>query len=300
MQRTAAAVAQLDVLISFAAVAAANGYCMPQVDLSDAIEITQDGTRLWSRRSAGACSCRMTRLWTAGKTVWRSSPDPIWRKVHIHAQVALIVLMAQIGSFVPAKHARIGIVDHIFTRIGASDDLASGQSTFMVEMTEIADILKHATAKSLLVLDEVGRGTSTYDGMSIARAVLVYCGNRRRLGAKTLFATHYHELTALEGELPGALNFNIAVKKRGRKHYLSPKNRPGRCGPELRWWKWRALPAYRNRWITRARELLIRLEENRLEPAPACAASGEEAQISLRDIGAEKRPKGFVPWISIP
>ena len=118
-------------------------------------------------------------------------------------QVALIVLMAQMGSFVPAKSARIGIVDRVFTRIGASDDLSSGQSTIMVEMAEMASILKYATSKSLLILDEIGRGTSTYDGMAIARAVLEYAANPKHLGAKTLFATHYHELSVIEDQLPG-------------------------------------------------------------------------------------------------
>ncbi len=118
-------------------------------------------------------------------------------------QVALIVLMAQMGAFVPAASARIGLVDRIFTRIGASDDLSGGRSTFMVEMTEVASLLKSATGRSLLILDEIGRGTSTFDGMSIARAVLEYCADKKLLGAKTLFATHYHELTAMEGTSPG-------------------------------------------------------------------------------------------------
>ena len=130
-------------------------------------------------------------------------------------QTALIVLMAQIGSFVPAESARIGIVDRIFTRVGASDDLASGQSTFMVEMTEVANILRNATANSLLILDEIGRGTSTFDGLSIAWAVIEYISNTRILGAKTLFATHYHELTELEGSLNGVHNYCIAVKEKG-------------------------------------------------------------------------------------
>jgi DNA mismatch repair protein MutS len=123
--------------------------------------------------------------------------------------------MAQIGSFVPARSAQIGIVDAIFTRVGASDDLASGKSTFMVEMSEVADIIKYATKNSLLILDEIGRGTSTYDGMSIARAVLEYVADKKKLGAKALFATHYHELTELEHEFQGVKNYNIAVKKRG-------------------------------------------------------------------------------------
>ena len=130
-------------------------------------------------------------------------------------QVALISLMAQAGSFVPALSAELCVVDGIFTRIGASDDLASGSSTFMVEMNEVADILKNATSKSLIIFDEIGRGTSTFDGMSIARAVLEYSADKRKLGAKTLFATHYHELTELEDSVQGVKNYNIAVKKRG-------------------------------------------------------------------------------------
>jgi DNA mismatch repair protein MutS len=129
-------------------------------------------------------------------------------------QVALIVLMAQMGSFVPAKSAHIGVVDRVFTRIGASDDLSAGQSTFMVEMTEVAEILKNATGSSLLILDEIGRGTSTYDGMAIARAVLEYCADKRRVGAKTMFSTHYHELTEMEKEIYCIKNYNITAKKR--------------------------------------------------------------------------------------
>ena len=142
-------------------------------------------------------------------------------------QVALIVLLAQIGSFVPAKSARLGVVDRIFTRIGASDDLSAGQSTFMVEMTEVSDILHAATKDSLLILDEIGRGTSTFDGMSIARAVLEYCADPKKLGAKTLFATHYHELTDMEHSLPGVQNYNIAVRARGEEIIFLRKIVPG-------------------------------------------------------------------------
>lgn len=135
-------------------------------------------------------------------------------------QAALIVLMAQIGSYVPARAAQIGVVDGIYTRVGASDDLASGQSTFMVEMSEVAQILKSATENSLLILDEIGRGTSTFDGMSIARAVIEHIANRKKLGAKTLFATHYHELTELEQSFFNIKNYNIAVKKNGDEIYF--------------------------------------------------------------------------------
>ncbi len=142
-------------------------------------------------------------------------------------QTALIVLMAQIGSFVPADSAKIGIVDRIFTRVGASDDLASGQSTFMVEMTEVANILRNATSSSLLVLDEIGRGTSTFDGLSIAWAVVEHISNPKILGAKTLFATHYHELTELEGKLNNVNNYCIAVKEKGEDIVFLRKIVPG-------------------------------------------------------------------------
>ena len=142
-------------------------------------------------------------------------------------QVALISLMAQIGSFVPASKANIGIVDRIFTRVGASDDLASGQSTFMVEMNEVANILRNATADSLIILDEIGRGTSTFDGLSIAWAVIEHIANTRLLGAKTLFATHYHELTELEGKMSNVNNYCIAVKERGDDIVFLRKIIPG-------------------------------------------------------------------------
>ena len=143
-----------------------------------------------------------------------TAPNTAGKPTYIR-QSALIVLMAQIGSFVPAKSAKSGIVDRIFTRVGASDDLASGQSTFMVEMTEVANILKSATSRSLLILDEIGRGTSTFDGLSIAWAVVEYIADRKIIGAKTLFATHYHELTELEGKIDGVNNFCIAVREKG-------------------------------------------------------------------------------------
>ena len=215
IQRSAAAVGQVDVLCSFARVAAENGYCMPQVDLSDVIEITEGRHPVVERAAKNSLFVPNDTHMDGKEDMCAiiTGPNMAGKSTYMR-QVALIVLMAQMGSFVPAKAARIGIVDRVFTRIGASDDLSAGQSTFMVEMNEVAELLKNATSKSLLILDEIGRGTSTYDGMAIARSVLEYCADKKRLGCKTLFATHYHELTALEGEIPGVKNYNIAAKKR--------------------------------------------------------------------------------------
>jgi len=202
-------------------------------------------------------------------------------------QVALIVLMAQMGSFVPAKSARIGLVDRIFTRIGASDDLAAGQSTFMVEMAEMANILKYATSKSLLILDEIGRGTSTYDGMAIARAVLEYAANPKQLGAKTLFATHYHELSSIEQELSGIKNYNIAVKKRGDKMIFLRKIVPGATddsfGVEVA--KLAGLPGG---VVNRAREILQELEsQDGARPAKVHQVEPDD-QISMLDLTSQQ------------
>ena len=201
-------------------------------------------------------------------------------------QVALIVLLAQTGSFVPARSATIGIVDRIFTRIGASDDLASGQSTFMVEMTEVASILKHATSRSLLILDEIGRGTSTYDGMAIARAVLEYAASPKKLGAKTLFATHYHELSTIEAELPNVKNYNIAVKKRGDQMIFLRKIVPGATddsyGVEVA--KLAGLPAA---VVSRARQILTELEVSGHTVTQTAPASGDE-QISMLDLRSQQ------------
>ena len=162
-------------------------------------------------------------------------------------QVALIVLMAQMGSFVPARSAHIGVVDRVFTRIGASDDLAAGQSTFMVEMSEVAQLLKNASRRSLLILDEIGRGTSTYDGMAIARAVLEHCADRRRLGAKTLFATHYHELTVLEGQIAGVKNYNIAAKRRRARSFFCGRS-SGEARTRAMASRWPSWPASLTGW----------------------------------------------------
>ncbi|MBR2877185.1 MAG: DNA mismatch repair protein MutS [Clostridia bacterium] len=213
---TGKAVARLDVLCSFAYAAVTNNYVRPTVDTSDDVIIKDGRHPVVELMLGGAPFVPNDTHLDCGE--YRSAiitgPNMAGKSTYMR-QVALIVLMAQIGSFVPASSAKIGIVDKIFTRVGASDDLSQGQSTFMLEMTEVADILKNATSKSLIVFDEIGRGTSTFDGMSIARAVLEYTADKKKIGAKTLFATHYHELTELENTVEGVKNYNTSVKKRG-------------------------------------------------------------------------------------
>ena len=215
IQNTASAVARLDVLASFAEVAMRRHYCRPTVDMKGRIDIKNGRHPVVESLLDAPFVPNDTLLDEKDNRVAIITGPNMAGKSTYMRQTALIVLMAQIGSFVPADSATIGIVDSIFTRVGASDDLASGQSTFMVEMSEVAAILKNATPHSLIVFDEIGRGTSTFDGMSIARAVLEYVANSKKLGAKTLFATHYHELTVMEDERDGIKNYNIAVKKRG-------------------------------------------------------------------------------------
>ena len=227
IRQSAHALAMLDVFVSLAECAAQNSYVCPTVDGSTVIEI-RDGRHPVVERfvqdsyfvpndayldTADNCLMLITGPNMAGKSTYMR-------------QTALIVLMAQIGSFVPASSAHIGIVDKLFTRVGASDDLASGTSTFMLEMKEVAYILNNATSRSFIIYDEIGRGTSTYDGMSIARAVAEYTVGRK-IGAKTMFATHYHELTTLENELTGVVNYNIAAKKRGEDITFLRKIVPG-------------------------------------------------------------------------
>ena len=216
IQKTAKAVAQIDVFASLATVAEQNNYCRPKLNEKGLIDI-KDGRHPVVERMI------QNEMFVANDTYLDNGsnrvsiitgPNMAGKSTYMR-QTALIVLMAQIGSFVPAKSANIGLVDRIFTRVGASDDLASGQSTFMVEMSEVANILRHATKDSLLILDEIGRGTSTFDGLSIAWAVVEYIAGSSLSGAKTLFATHYHELTELEGKLPGVNNYCIAVQEKG-------------------------------------------------------------------------------------
>ena len=217
IQCTANAVAELDVLAALAQVAAENNYCRPIVDDGDELNIVEGRHPVVEQMLKGSLFVPNDTTLNCGedRCLIITGPNMAGKSTYMR-QNALIALMAQIGSFVPASQCRLGVVDAIFTRIGASDDLSAGQSTFMVEMTEVAEILKHATPKSLVVLDEIGRGTSTFDGMSIARAVVEHISDPAKgLGCKTLFATHYHELTELEGTVSGVKNYNIAVKKRG-------------------------------------------------------------------------------------
>ena len=216
IQKSAMVISKLDVLTSFATVAEDLNYCMPQVDNSGIIDI-KDGRHpvIEKMLPAGSFVANDTYMdKDENRLSIITGPNMAGKSTYMR-QVALITLMAQIGSFVPATSAHIGIVDKIFTRVGASDDLSMGQSTFMVEMMEVANILKEATGNSLVILDEIGRGTSTYDGLSIAWAVAEYIEDKEKCGAKTLFATHYHELTGLEDKLEGVKNYSIAVKEKG-------------------------------------------------------------------------------------
>ena len=216
IEKTAKAIATLDVLTSLANVASDNNYTRPEVNQSSKIILKDSRHPVVEALLSGApfVPNDVTLDNDSNRVAIITGPNMAGKSTYMR-QVALIVLMAQMGSFVPASYAEIGVVDSIFTRVGASDDLASGQSTFMVEMNEVANIVKKATKNSLLILDEIGRGTSTYDGMSIARAVLEFVADKKKLGAKALFATHYHELTVMENLLDGVKNYNIAVKKRG-------------------------------------------------------------------------------------
>ena len=286
VQATADAVARLDVLCSLSEVAVRNNYSMPEVDASRELRIVEG-------RHPVVEQTLKEVLFVPNDTFLNDKDDRVAivtgpnmaGKSTYMRQTALIVLMAQIGSFVPAKSATIGVVDRVFTRIGASDDLASGQSTFMVEMNEMANILRHATASSLLILDEIGRGTSTFDGMAIARAVLEHCADKRRLGAKTMFATHYHELSALEGEVSGVRNYNITAKKQGGTLVFLRKIIRGAAddsyGIEVA--KLAGLP---DAVIQKAKGYLKQLESEGVA-APSAAAAPDD-QISFADVAADE------------
>ena len=283
VQQTAAAVAATDVLACFAAIAVKNNYCRPEVDLSGQLQIEGGRHPVVEQVLKGQMFVpNDTKLGMEGCQVAIITGPNMAGKSTYMRQVALIVLMAQMGCFVPARAARIGVVDRLFTRIGASDDLASGQSTFMVEMQEVSDILKHATSRSLLILDEIGRGTSTYDGMAIARAVLEYAADRRTLGAKTLFATHYHELTVIDQELAGVKNYNISVKKRQGEMIFLRKIVPGAAdrsyGVEVA--KLAGLP---DKVVSRARTILKELESGAVQQVQVLQ---QDDQVSLMDMDA--------------
>ena len=287
VQLSAAAVAVADVLCSLATVAIQRNYCRPEISLGNEISITDGRHPVVEVMLKDTLFVpNDTRLGSAEDQVSIITGPNMAGKSTYMRQVALIVLMAQMGSFVPAKSAKIGLVDRVFTRIGASDDLASGQSTFMVEMSEVASILKYATSRSLLILDEIGRGTSTYDGMAIARAVLEYAANPRKLGAKTLFATHYHELSTIEAELPNVKNYNIAVKKRGDQMIFLRKIVPGAAddsyGVEVA-----RLAGLPNAVVSRAREILAELESQNGVQHVAQPEAPED-QISMLDLRSQQ------------
>ncbi len=287
VQSTAAAVAAADALCSLAAVAVQRGYCKPEITLGSEIDIIDGRHPVVEQMLTDSLFVpNDTHLGAQDNQVSIITGPNMAGKSTYMRQVALIVLMAQMGSFVPARSAKLGLVDRVFTRIGASDDLASGQSTFMVEMSEVASILKYATARSLLILDEIGRGTSTYDGMSIARAVLEYAATPKKLGAKTLFATHYHELSTIENELPNVKNYNIAVKKRGDQMIFLRKIVPGATddsyGIEVA--KLAGLP---NTVIQRAREILAQLETDSGKTVCVQAAVADD-QMSMLDLSGQQ------------
>lgn len=290
VQKTARGLAVIDTLCSLAEVAASNNYTCPQMVNGDEIKINDgrhpvvelmlDNTPFVLNDTLLDCDQNRCAIITG--------PNMAGKSTYMR-QVALICLLAQIGSFVPAKFAQLSIVDGIYTRIGASDDLSAGQSTFMVEMTEVASILSNATSKSLIVFDEIGRGTSTYDGMSIARAVIEHTADPKKLGAKTLFATHYHELTELEGLLDGVKNYNIAVKKRGDDitflRRIVRGGADGSYGIEVA-----KLAGVPNSVVNRARVVLKELEENEgvriFVPDEDTVDTEDSAQLSF-SAGAE-------------
>lgn len=260
IQQSASVLSELDVLASFAIVAIENHYCRPTMTMDDEIELIQGRHPVVEDMLDQPFIPNDTYLnGDTARFAMITGPNMSGKSTYMR-QVALIVLMAQIGSFVPAESARVGLVDRIFTRVGASDDLTTGQSTFMVEMNEVANIVHHATRRSLIILDEVGRGTSTYDGLSIAWGVVEYIHNPERIGARTLFATHYHELTVLEDQLEGVRNYNIAVEENERdgvvfRHEIIPGAADQSYGIEVA-----RLAGLPKEILDRAKEILTELE----------------------------------------
>ena len=283
VQKCASLLAELDVYLSLATVASKHKYVCPDVDEGDVIEI-KDGrhpvVEQFVKDTYFVPNDVMLDT-SSNRLMLITGPNMAGKSTYMR-QVALITVMAQIGSFVPASAARIGVVDKVFTRVGASDDLASGQSTFMLEMNEVSYILKNATRRSLIIYDEVGRGTSTFDGMSIARAIVEYT-NSRKIGAKTLFATHYHELTSMEDEFEGVVNYNIAAKKRGDSITFLRKIVRGSTddsyGIEVA--KLAGLP---NEVIKRAKEVLASVEKtSKAISESAEGGMGPKKKMAIRD-----------------
>ena len=287
LQALSAALAELDALCSLAEVAVRNNYVCPEIEVSHTLTIAEGRHPVVEQMQRDTLFVpNDTHLNdTDDRVAIVTGPNMAGKSTYMR-QTAIIVLMAQIGSFVPARSATVGICDRVFTRIGASDDLAGGASTFMVEMSEVASILKNATADSLLILDEIGRGTSTYDGMAIARAVLEYCADARKLGAKTMFATHYHELSALEGTIPGVRNYNISAKRQNGKLLFLRKILPGAAdesyGIEVA--KLAGVPES----VIRAADAHLReLNAQGAAVNVTPPAKPESDQVSLADVGAD-------------
>ena len=283
VQETAQAVAALDVLSSFADVSMRNRYVKPDIAIDGVIDIKGGRHPVVELMTDELYVPNDTYLDTSSRRMAVITGPNMSGKSTYMRQTALIVLMAQIGCFVPADYAKISIVDRIFTRVGASDDLTAGQSTFMVEMSEVADILKHATKQSLVILDEVGRGTSTFDGISIATAVAEHIANTRKIGCKTMFATHYHELIGLEGRVDGVKNYSVAVKKYGDSIKFLRKIVEGGVddsyGIEVA--KLAGLP---KNVINRAKEILSEMEKEKAEGRKASA----DGQISFGALNDEE------------
>ena len=286
IKETSEAIAMLDVLVSLAVVAQENNYVRPEIDNSDIIDIKDGRHPVVETVLKDSFFVPNDTLLDnkRNRVMVLTGPNMSGKSTYMR-QNATIILMAQIGSFVPAKSARIGVVDKIFTRVGASDDLASGQSTFMLEMLEVANILKNATPSSFLVFDEIGRGTSTYDGMSIAKAVVEFVADTKKLGAKTLFATHYHELCELAQTNDGIVNYNVAVKKRGDDIVFLKKIVPGGTddsfGIEV------AALAGVDSWIVkRAKQILKELETDGKIKIVTRIDDSDDNQMSMMDINS--------------
>jgi DNA mismatch repair protein MutS len=288
IQKTSWAIASIDTLCSLANTASENDYIRPEITGNGAIYI-KDGKHpvVEKTLSNGLFVPNDTFLDNDENRVSIITGPNMAGKSTYMRQVALLVIMTQIGSFIPAREARVSIVDRIFTRIGASDDLAAGQSTFMVEMSEVADILKNSTANSLILLDEVGRGTSTFDGLSIAWSVIEYISSKSKIGAKTLFATHYHELTELEGKVEGIKNYCISVKEHGDDIIFLRKIVRGGADKSygIQVAKLAGLP---EEVIKRSREIMQKLEENDITNRNSREMAGTVSEEAAADLQKDK------------